>query len=198
MLFLATRPQTFDSGGESPQIVHLHNKVAAERCDKKATLEYDEALVAADNARGALADTADYFMQVRRLVSPALGDLFRATSGSATTAPPSARRLEAHRARSARPRLLWWRGIAYEELGRLDDAITDYRRALALTPELDRIPFNLSTLLEQKAQFCPAREPILQFVRFHPEFASAPNVVDRLTRLRILGHCPADPTSPSP
>jgi Flp pilus assembly protein TadD len=80
--------------------------------------------------------------------------------------------------------------MAYEEMGRTDDAVRDYRSALAIEPALDRIPFNLSSLLEQKGKFCEARQPILQFVKYHPAFSDAPNVVDRLERLRILGHCP--------
>src|SRR4051794_7806456 len=48
---------TFDSG----EIVQLHNKVIAERCDKRATLEYDEALVRDGEYRRALADSDAYF-----------------------------------------------------------------------------------------------------------------------------------------
>src|SRR5262249_24014670 len=91
----------------------------------------------------------------------------------------------------------WWRGLAYEEMGRVDDAIADYRRTLNLLPSADRIPFNLANLLAQKAQFCQARQPILQFVRHHPEFATQPKIVDQLDRLRILGQCPPDAPAPS-
>src|SRR2546423_866540 len=40
----------------------------------------------------------------------------------------------------------WWRGMAYEEMGRTDDAIADYRLTLRLLPSADRIPFNLASL----------------------------------------------------
>ena len=197
IVFVATRPHPFDYGADSEHIMRLHNNVQAERCSQRATLEYDEALVAAGDARGALADTEAYFGEMRRLVSAALGHLWRAR------APRRARsgvgRGEPAHCSTTR-RTTTTRGgarIAYEEMGRLDDAIADYRRALTLTPGLDRIPFNLANLLEQKGQFCAARQPILQFVHYHPEFAHQPNVIDRLDRLRILGHCAADPP-PSP
>lgn len=193
--FVATRPHPFDYGADGPNVVRLHNRVASERCDKRATLEYDEALVAAGDMRGALSDTEAYFASC--------GDWYRLRWVTYS----AHQHLSEHEAAAAEASKLmqhdpmdhdypWWRAMAYEEMGRIDDAIRDYRRALTLEPALDRIPFNLSALLEQKGQRCEARQPILQFVRFHPDYAHAPNVSDRLERLRILGHCPADPPTP--
>ncbi len=196
IVFVATRPHPFDYGPDSENIMRLHNNVQAQRCSQRATLEYDEALVAAGDARAALSDTEAYFGKC--------GDWYRlrwVTYGAHE-------HLGEHEAAAAEASRLiqhdptdhdypWWRAIAYEEMGRLDDAIADYRRALTLTPGLDRIPFNLANLLEQKGQFCAARQPILQFAHYHPEYAHQPNVIDRLDRLRILGHCAADPP-PSP
>ncbi len=195
IVFVATRPHPFDYGADGPNIVRLHNKVAAERCDKRATLEYDEALIAAGDTRGALSDTDAYFARC--------GDWFRLRWVTYS----AHEHLGEHEAAAAEATKLmqhdpmdhdypWWRGMAYEQMGKLDDAIRDYRRTMTLEPAVDRIPFNLASLLEQKGLFCAARQPILQFVRFHEDFANAPNVVDRLDRLRILGHCPADPPPP--
>jgi hypothetical protein len=61
IVFVATRPSRFDYGADGPHIVQLRNKVAGQRCDKHATLEYDEALLAAGDAHGALADSKAYF-----------------------------------------------------------------------------------------------------------------------------------------
>lgn len=191
IVFIATRPHPFDYGVDGARIVRLHNKVDAERCDQRATLEYDEALIAAGNARAALADTQAYFARC--------GDWYRLRWVSYS----AHERLGEHEAAVADATLLiahdptdhdypWWRGMAYEEMGRLDNAIADYQRTMALEPAVDRIPFNLAHVLEQKGQFCEARRPILQFVRYHVEFTRAPDVVDRLERLRILGHCSAD------
>jgi Flp pilus assembly protein TadD len=186
--FVATRPSPLERGLGGPHIVQLHNRVTTERCDKQATLAYDEALMAAGDAHSALADADRYFAKC--------GDWYRLrwvtygaheALGEHAAAVEEATRLIAHDETDHDYR--WWRALAYEEMGRSDDAIRDYQYALALEPGLDRIPFNLSSLLEQKGQFCPARAPIEQFVRFHPEFARSPNVADRLTRLRVLGHC---------
>jgi len=189
IVFVATRPRRLDViTVENANLMQLHNKVNAERCDKQATLDYEEALMADGAARRALVDSDAYFAKC--------GDWYRLRwvtysahqqLGEHQAAAQEATKLMAHDPNDHD--YPWWRGMAFEEMGRLDDAIRDYRQALTIEPALDRIPFNLATLLEQKGQFCDARQPILQFVRFHAEYARAPNVVDRLERLRILGHC---------
>jgi len=192
IVFVATRPHPFDYGADGPRIAQLHNKVASERCDKRASLAYDEALLQAGDRRGALADADAFFAKC--------GDWYRLrwvtyaaheALGEHAAAVDEATKLITHNQGDHDYR--WWRAIAYEEMGRVDDAVRDYQGALQLEPALDRIPFNLSNLLEQKGQFCQAREPILKFVSFHPQFEGSPNVVVRLERLRILGHCPPDP-----
>jgi tetratricopeptide (TPR) repeat protein len=197
VVFVSTRPHVLEVATvETADLMHLHNKVKAERCDKQATLDYDEALMASGAARRALVDSEEYFAKC--------GDWYRLRwvtysahqqLGEHQAAADEASKLMKHDPQDHD--YPWWRAMAFQEMGHLDDAIRDYRAALAIEPALDRIPFNLSSLLEQKGQFCDARQPILQFVRFHPEFARAPNVVDRLERLRILGHCPADPPAAS-
>ena len=191
IVFVASRPRSYDYGLDGAHIVRLHNRISTERCDKRATLEYDEALVSAGDLRGALADTDDYFKKC--------GEWYRLRwvrysahehLGEHAAAADEATRLIAHDPEDHD--YPWWRGIAYEQLGKLDEAIADYRRTLTLAPAVDRIPFNLSHVLEQKGQYCEARQPILDFVQYHPDFAQHPNVKDRLDRLRILGHCGED------
>jgi tetratricopeptide (TPR) repeat protein len=189
VVFVATRPSaSISTFVESSDLMRLHNKVRAERCDKRATLEYEDALIAADEPREALRDSDAYFGKC--------GEWYRLRwvrysahehlSEHDAAAAEASKLMEHDPADHDYP---WWRGMAYEEMGRLDEAMRDYRRALEIEPALDRIPFNLSSLLEQKGKFCEARQPIQQFVKYHPAFADAPNVVDRLERLRILGHC---------
>ena len=188
LLFVAAHPQPFEYGREGPHIVQLHKLIAGDRCDKQATLQYDEALVAAGDVRGALSDSDDYFAKC--------GDWYRLRwvtysaheqLGQHAAAVAEATKLIAHDPEDHD--YPWWRGVAYEQMGRLDEAIADYRRTLELSPGIDRIPFNLASALEQKGQFCAAREPIAKFAALHPELADHPNVRDRLERLRILGHC---------
>ena len=193
--FVATRPRSFDYGVEHVHIVQLHNKVLAERCDKRATLDYDESLVSAGDSRGALVDAQAYFDHC--------GDWYRLRWVTYS----AHERLGEHAAAAAEATRLidhdpedhdypWWRGVAYEEMGKLDEAIADYRRTLALSPGIERIPFNLSNALERQGQFCAAREPILEFVQHHLDFADHPAIRDRLERLRILGRCPTPPPLP--
>jgi tetratricopeptide (TPR) repeat protein len=188
VVFVSTRPAAIAPLVESPNLMQMHNKVRTERCDKQATLEYEEALIAADEPRRALEDSDAYLAKC--------GEWYRLRwvrySAHEHLSEHDAAAAEAGKLMAHDPTdhdYPWWRGMAYEGMGRIDDAMRDYRRALEIQPALDRIPFNLSTLLEQKGQFCEARQPIQQFVKYHPAFAGAPNVVDRLERLRILGHC---------
>ena len=190
-LFLATRPHPFDYGVEGPHIVQLHHLVESERCDAQATLQYDEALVAAGDLRGALGDTDAYFATC--------GDWYRLRwvtysayerLGQHAAAAAEATKLIAHDPEDHN--YPWWRGIAYEQMGKLDEAIRDYRRTIWLSPSIDRIPFNLANVLERKGDFCAARDTLRRFVGQHPELAERPELTERLGRLRILGHCSDD------
>ena len=163
---------------DSPATVRLRRRraaycavaqlVAGERCDKQATLEYDEALVAAGDVRGALADSDDYFAKC--------GDWYRLRwvtyaaheqLGEHAAAADEATKLIAHDPEDHD--YPWWRAVAYEEMGRLDDAIRDYRRTLALEPGSIASRSTWRACSRRKGKFCAAREPILQFVGFHPE-----------------------------
>jgi tetratricopeptide (TPR) repeat protein len=190
-VYIATREKPFDYGADAARITQLHNKVMTERCDKRATLELEEALNHAGDYRRALVDSDGYFKQC--------GEWYRLRwvrygahqhLGEHQAAVDEATKLMAHDPEDHD--YSWWRGMAYEEMGRTDDAISDYRLTLKLLPAADRIPFNLANLLEQKGQFCDARQPILQFLQHFPQYATKPKIADQLERLRILGHCPPD------
>jgi tetratricopeptide (TPR) repeat protein len=186
--WMALRPRPFDYGADAQRIAQLHNKVVGQRCDKAATLEYEEAILRAGNYRGALSDSDAFFA--------ACGDWYRLRwvrygahehLDEHAKAADEATKLMAHDPEDHD--YPWWRGLAYEEMGRVDDAIADYKKTLTLLPSADRIPFNLANLLEQKGQFCAAREPILKFLQHYPEYATRPKIAAQLDRLRILGHC---------
>jgi tetratricopeptide (TPR) repeat protein len=190
--FVVTRPRPFDYGLDAPQVELLRERVEASRCDRAVTREYEELMAKAGDAKGAIADSDAFFARC--------GDWFRLR----WVRYGAFQKLGLHvEAAAEATRLMeldpddfdypWWRGIAYEQLGRVDDAIADYRKTLALLPSADRIPFNLSALLEQKKQLCEARQPIAQFLSYHPELASRSDLVGRLERLTTAGHCPPLP-----
>lgn len=84
----------------------------------------------------------------------------------------------------------WWRAIVHEQLGHHEAAISDYRKSLAIRPDLDRIPFNLATLYERLHRECEALVVIEQYLYWHPEHREAPTVRTRLERLQREGGCP--------
>jgi tetratricopeptide (TPR) repeat protein len=186
--FLALRPQPFDYGAQKSRIAELQRKVSAERCDKRSTLAYEEAVLEADDARAAIVDSDEYFARCGdwyRLRWVRYGARERLSEHAG--AIDEATRLIAHDPEDHD--YYWWRAVAYEALGKDDAAVADYRMTMKLLPSADRIPFNLAGVLERHEHFCEAREPILQFVHYHPEFAQRPRIVEQLDRLRLLGHC---------
>jgi len=79
----------------------------------------------------------------------------------------------------------WWRGLAYERQGDLEQAAHDYREALARMPWLDHIPFNLANVLEELDRPCEAIVPLKQFIAAHP--TEQRTVQARIDRLRRQG-----------
>lgn len=194
IVYVVTRPVPFDYGADGLRIAGLRDKALAERCDKRATLAYDEAMTNAGDHRGALADSDAYFARC--------GDWYRLR----WVRYAAHERLSEHAAAVAEATRLiahdpgdhdyyWWRGLAYEEMGRDDDAIADYRKTMELLPSADGIPFNLANLLERKGRLCEARDAIAQFVGYHAELAGRPDIASRLERLSAA--CTPPPAVPA-
>jgi aspartyl protease family protein len=186
--YVVSRPRKFDYGVHAARIAGLQELLSSTRCDRDATLELDETMVQAGNARAALADSDAYFARcgewprlrwVRYSADERLGDHAGAIA--------EASRLIEHDPEDHDYR--WWRGVVYELVGQDDAAIADYRQAIALTPALMSIPFNLARLLERQGRPCEAMEPILQFLAYHPERQSDRRVLAQLNRLDAAGHC---------
>ena len=187
VVFVSTRPSA-QRLVEPPNFVRLHNNVIGERCDRRTTLQYEEALLDEGQPRKALDDAAEFFGKC--------GDWYRLRwitysaherLGEHQAAADEASKLMAHDPMDHD--YPWWRGMALRGDGparrrapRLPAGARDPARARSH-------PVQLSALLEQKGQFCEARQPILQFVKLSPARGTHPNVVERLDRLRILGHC---------
>jgi tetratricopeptide (TPR) repeat protein len=188
IVYVVTRPRSFDYGVRTADVAALREKVAAERCDKKLTLKLDETLLAAGDARGALADTDEYFARC--------GDWYRLRWTRYTAreqlsehalAVEEATKLIEHNPEDHDYR--WWRGFAYESMNKLDEAVADYRTALAITPELTGIPFNLARVLERQGKNCEAAQAIGQLLQYHPDKKTDEHVQAQLIRLNTAGHC---------
>jgi len=190
IVFVVTRPVSFDYGVYSAKVNELRGRIDKERCDRKTTVELEETLLSAGDNRGALADTDAFYK--------ACGDWYRLRWVRYT----AHERLNEHAAAAVEATLLiqhspddhdyrWWRGVAYEAANKLDEAAADYREALRITPNLKNIPFNLARVLERQGKYCEATAPILQFLKYYPDQESTPHIQAQLVRLDEAGHCTA-------
>lgn len=83
----------------------------------------------------------------------------------------------------------WWRGEIYEEMGKYEEAIADYRQTIAIQPNVQTIPFKLSSVLEKAGKGCEAAFPIEQFLFYYPEYRSYTKVQNRLKSIYSHGNC---------
>ena len=189
--YVVTRPKRFDYGAYAGKVALLGDKVQAERCDRQSTLDLEEAMLAAGDARGALGDSDVFFAKC--------GDWYRLrwTRYSAherlsehALAVEEATKLIAHDPDDHDYR--WWRGVAYEAMDRLDDAATDYRKALEITPALEAIPFNLARVLERQGRWCEAAQAVAQYLQYHPQAQTIEHIQEQLVRLTTRGRCVQD------
>ncbi|MBM3318263.1 MAG: tetratricopeptide repeat protein [Candidatus Eisenbacteria bacterium] len=65
------------------------------------------------------------------------------------------------------------RGVALAGEGRIDEAIAEYRRAIALDPDLPHVRFNLSNALRAKGRMAEMVAELEHTVRLQPGFAEA-------------------------
>lgn len=66
-------------------------------------------------------------------------------------------------------------GLVYEQEGKLDLAIAQYRKALALRPDLETSHYNLATALAKQGDLEEARRHLEEAVRQRPSYAEAWN-----------------------
>ncbi len=187
--WLLTRAKPYDYGIRGPEIRALSERLTSEPCERPTALKLVESQLAAGDSRGVIKQTQSFFARC--------GDWPRLSWVTYT----AHERLSEHDAAIAdASRLIalspddkdfwWWRAIAYEEKGELDKAVADYRKSLEAAPGLTGIPFNLANVLERQGKFCQARQPILQFLEYHPDVSNRSAVDARLDRLALAGHCP--------
>ncbi len=56
-----------------------------------------------------------------------------------------------------------WRALMFESLGQHDKAISDFKKALKLTPRLQGVPLNLAHSYAQTGQYCKAKKALRNY-----------------------------------
>jgi tetratricopeptide (TPR) repeat protein len=187
-LYLRSLPPSFDYGAQAPLVRAARQKMEAERCDHKATLELEQAILRAGDNRGTLADVDEFTKKCGEWYRVRWNsyEAYRRLNDNAH-AVEEATKLIQHNPSDQDYR--WWRAIAYEDLGKLVEAEADYRESLRIRPDMSNIPFNLADVLEKEGKQCDAKEVIEQFVHYHPNAASDEKVMSHIARLADAGKC---------
>lgn len=189
-LGLLVRSESFDYGDQAPLVRSLSEALVQEPCDRQKIVQLAETMSQAGDNRGALRRSEAFFT--------ACGEHLRLRWATYT----AHQRLSEWDAAITDATLLiedapedpdywWWRGIVYEQKGELEKAVSDYRKSIVLRPASDRIPFNLSTVLERLGRHCEAMTPVLEFLRYYPQYRGKPDIVSRIERLEKT--CPTPP-----
>ena len=187
------RTEGFDYGDLAPVVRSLSEALVKEPCDRQKIVELAEAMNRAGDYRGAVRRSEAFFA--------ACGEHPR-LRWATYTAHQSLSEWGAAIADATRlientpedPDYWWWRGLMYEQKGELEKAAADYRQTIALRPTSDRIPFNLSTVLERLGRPCEAMTPVFEFLRQYPQHRGKPEIVSRISRLEKA--CPNPPSAP--
>ena len=187
--FIVTRKAPIDHGSHSSRISTLHTALEREPCQRGSELELCEELVAASDPRGALDEAAAFFKKCGdyprlRWVTYEAHKQLSEWQGAAD---------EAGKLIANDPSdkdYWWWRGIAYESAGDDEKAIADYRKSIEAMPALNRIPVNLSNLLEKHGRFCEAAAPLEQMLDLRSDIDADSRVGLRARILLLRAACP--------
>jgi aspartyl protease family protein len=192
--YIITREKPFDWGVHGPKVRYLLGALEREPCDQQKIVELGDTLNMAGDFRGALKHAEAFFGRcgpLPRLLWVTYG-AHRHLSEHGQAIADATRLIEIA---PGDKDYWWWRGIVYEDTGRLAEAAADYERSLEIQPALGNIPFNLASVYERLGRPCDALRAIERFVAYHPQMADSDEVVTRSERLRRSGHCP-DPARP--
>ena len=94
------------------------------------------------------------------------------------------------------PQAWSWRAEANENLGNLDAAVEDYRKALNLFPQPHRIAasawLRLVKVLEAQKKYCEALVPLRTYISFDPVNRRSPPIESTMAELTRQGNCGKD------
>ena len=177
-----------DYRGEGEKVEALRAQLEQEPCDRAAAVELGDLLVGLRLYPQALELTQHYFASCPpfpRLLwvqysAHKYGRQYDAALQDATALIESAPDDKDY---------WWWRGMVHELRGRLDLAVPDYRQAIALTPRLQGIPFNLAAAYKAAGQPCDAALPLQVFLLYHPRVDNAADIAERIKRILVSPTC---------
>jgi hypothetical protein len=186
-LYLALRTPPFDYGKHATRVRELRAKLKDEPCHRPNARSYADVLLSAGDSRGLLAFVDGFITKC--------GDWHRLRwfnysahkqlSEFANAAADATRLIDDH---PEDQDFWWWRGQMYQQMGKADEAIADYRQSHALLSRANYIPFDLSALLEKQGRPCEAITPVEIYLNHHADHRESPLIVERLERL--TGLCP--------
>jgi tetratricopeptide (TPR) repeat protein len=185
--WLALRKGAFDHGTHAPKIRELRGKLEQASCHRQTALELAEQLLGAGDAQGTIAHIDGFLKKC--------GDWHRLRWARYSAHKQQSQWLlaveDATQLIADRPDdqdFWWWRGQMYEQAGKHEEAISDYRQAHALLPKGNYIPFDLSKLLEAQSRPCEALAPVEVYLYHHEDHRKGAYVESRLEKLG--GLCP--------
>jgi len=182
VVWVGTYQRAFDYGKHGRKIRALALQLEKEPCDRPKMLELGEALYQAGDYRRAIDDAGAFIARCgaypRMLwltyeAHKRLSEWAEAVSDATVLIERDPNDKD----------FWWWRAAAFEESGELENAVSDYRQAIAVEPRLSSIPFNLADVLERLGRPCEAIFPIEQYLHHHPRSREDEAVNSRLARL---------------
>ena len=185
---LVTAEPAFDYGKYSQKIRKLSRQLEAEPCDRVKIIKLGDLMFKAGDYRGVIKRADNFITQcgeyprlrwITYEAHKSLSEYKQAVSDASLLIKDDPDDKD----------FWWWRAIAYEQLGKLNEAAADYRQSIAVQPRISNIPFNLSTVLEKLNKPCEAIFPVEQYLYYHPQDRKDPSVQRRLDRLRDAGKC---------
>lgn len=181
-------PSLDDYGGHAETLRSLSERLGREPCERAWIVELGEVLVRAGDARAAIS-AGERFFELCGEHERLRWVTHHARNRISDWAGADADATVLLQLDPADKDYWWWRARVREQAGNLDGAVADYRQALILAPQLDSVPFMLSSVLDRLGRPCEAVLPIEQYLHFRPSERSAPALAERLNRLLAQGGC---------
>jgi len=172
----------------APEIAQYEAAVEREPCDRQSTLHLVAYLREAGAYREAIR-RADAFLSRCGDLGELHGEEYHAylALSEFKSALAEINKLVALKPYDSIP---WaWRGLLHETTGELEEAIADFRQALAVNPRLMDIPINLANVYERMNRPCDAVNAIEGVLLFYPEARQQDDIRDRIERLYRVGTC---------